>query len=157
MCDMSAVISNYASETILLLLGASILTVSWEETGLDKRIAASLLGLIGDNLRIQLIFWFMLSTLLSAILPNAVVCATITPIAVSMLKYIGEGDIANSRIGSKLLLYIAYGAGLGGLTSPLGGAMNLVTVDYLQQLTGKEYMYASWVVRFLPIMIVLLL
>ena len=27
MCDMSAVISNYASETILLLLGASILTV----------------------------------------------------------------------------------------------------------------------------------
>ena len=154
MCDMSAVISNYASETILLLLGASILTVSWEETGLDKRIAASL---IGDNLRIQLIFWFMLSTLLSAILPNAVVCATITPIAVSMLKYIGEGDIANSRIGSKLLLYIAYGAGLGGLTSPLGGAMNLVTVDYLQQLTGKEYMYASWVVRFLPIMIVLLL
>ena len=154
MCDMSAVISNYASETILLLLGASILTVSWEETGLDKRIAASLLGLIGDNLRIQLIFWFMLSTLLSAILPNAVVCATITPIAVSMLKYIGEGDIANSRIGSKLLL---YGAGVGGLTSPLGGAMNLVTVDYLQQLTGKEYMYASWVVRFLPIMIVLLL
>ena len=55
------------------------------------------------------------------------------------------------------MLYIAYGAGLGGLTSPLGGAMNLVTVDYLQQLTGKEYMYASWVVRFLPIMIVLLL
>ena len=39
---------------------------------LDKRIAASLLGLIGDNLRIQLIFWFMLSTLLSAILPNVV-------------------------------------------------------------------------------------
>lgn len=157
MCDMSAVISNYASETILLLLGASILTVSWEETGLDKRIAASLLGLIGDNLRVQLTFWFLLSTALSAILPNAVVCATITPIAVSMLKYVGEGDIRNSRIGSKLLLYIAYGAGLGGLTSPLGGAMNLVTVDYLQQLTGKEYMYASWVLRFAPIMIVLLL
>lgn len=157
MCDMSVVISNYASETILLLLGASILTVSWEETGLDKRIAASLLGLIGDNLRIQLIFWFMLSTLLSAVLPNAVVCATITPIAVSMLKYIGEGDIGNSRIGSKLLLYIAYGAGLGGLTSPLGGAMNLVTVDYLQQLTGEEYMYVSWVVRFFPIMVVLIL
>lgn len=43
MADMSAVISNYASETILLLLGASILTVSWEKTGLDKRIAAKCL------------------------------------------------------------------------------------------------------------------
>ena len=157
MCDMSLVISNYASETILLLLGASILTISWEETGLDRRIAAALLSLIGDNFRKQIIFWFLLSAILSSILPNAVVCATITPIAMSMLKYIKEDDIANSRVGSKLLLTIAYAAGLGGLASPLGGAMNLVTVDYLQQVTGQEYMYVSWVVRFLPIMIVLII
>lgn len=155
MTDMNSVIANYASETILLLLGASILTVSWEKTGLDKRIAATFLRLVGSDLRMQLVFWFILSAALSAVLPNAVVCATVTPIAVSMLAYIGEGDIKNSRIGSKLLLTIAYATGLGGLASPLGGAMNLVTVDYIQQLTGQEYMYISWVIRFLPIMIVL--
>ena len=75
MVDMSAVIANYASETILLLLGASILTVSWELTGLDKRIAATFLKLVGSNFRSQVIFWFLLSTALSAVLPNAVVCA----------------------------------------------------------------------------------
>lgn len=155
MTDMFTVIANYSSETILLLLGASILTVSWEKTGLDKRIAAAFLRLVGSNLRMQLIFWFVLSAMLSAVLPNAVVCATITPIAVSMLNYIGEGNIKDSKIGSKLLLTIAYATGLGGLASPLGGAMNLVTVDYLQQLTGEEYMYTSWVIRFLPIMLIL--
>ena len=153
--DMKEVISNYASETILLLLGASILTVSWEKTGLDKRIAAVFLRLVGSNLRMQLVFWFILSALLSSVLPNSVVCATVIPIAVSMLNYIGETNIKESKIGSKLLLTIAYAAGLGGLASPLGGAMNLVTVDYLQQLTGEEYMYVSWVIRFLPIMIIL--
>lgn len=157
MTPMAAVIANYASETILLLLGASILTVSWEQTGLDQRIAAAFLRLVGTNFRMQLVFWFLLSALLSSVLPNAVVCATVTPIAFSMLNYIGEGDIKNSKIGSKILLTIAYAAGLGGLASPLGGAMNLVTVDYIQQLTGEEYMYSSWVIRFLPIMIVLLL
>ena len=141
----------------MLLLGASIITVSWEETGLDKRIAARFLGLIGDNLRSQIIFWFVLSALLSSVLPNAVVCATMTPIAVAMLNYIGEGDIGNSRIGSKLLLTIAYAAGLGGIATPLGGAMNLVTVDYIQQITGEEYIYMHWVVRFLPIFIVLMI
>ncbi len=155
MTEMPSVIANYASETILLLLGASILTVSWELTGLDKRIAASFLGAVGCSFRAQLIFWFLLAEGLTAILPNAVVCATITPIAVSMLKYAGEGDIKNSAKGSKLLLTIAYATGLGGLASPLGGAMNLVTVDYLQQLTGEEYMYISWVWHFLPIMLVL--
>lgn len=157
MDNMSNVISNYFSETIVLLFGSSILSVSMEISGLDKRIAAKFLGIIGDNLRLQLIFWFMLSTILSAVLPNAVVCATITPIAVSMLKYAGEGDIKNSKIGSKILLYIAYGVGVGGLFSPLGGAMNLVTVDYLQQVSGHEFMYISWVIRFLPIMIVLII
>lgn len=155
--DMSSVISNYASETILLLLGASILTVSWEETGLDKRIAAKFLGLVGGSVRGQLVFWFMLSMILSAVLPNAVVCATVTPIAVSMLKFAGEGDIAQSKIGSKILLTIAYATGMGGIISPLGGAMNLVTVDYLQQVTGQEFMYVSWVVRFFPIVVVLII
>ncbi len=156
MVDMSSVIANYASETILLLLGASILTVSWEETGLDKRIAMGFLGLVGDNYAIQLVFWFLLSTLLSTVLPNAVVCATITPIAISMLKYIGEGDLEKSEKGSKLILYIAYGVGIGGLASPLGGSMNLVTVEYLEQITGEEFMYTSWVIRFLPIMLLLI-
>lgn len=155
--DMSAVIANYSSETILLLLGASMLTASWEETGLDTRLATKFLSLIGSNLRRQIIFWYILCAALSAVLPNAVVCAAITPIAVSMLRYVGEGDIASSRVGSLVLLTIAYGTGVGGLASPLGGAMNLVTVEYLEQLTGEEYMYISWVIRFLPIMIVLVI
>ena len=156
MTEMVTVIANYASETVLLLFGASIITVSWEETGLDKRISAVFLKVIGENVRSQLVFWFMLSVLLSAVLPNSVVCATITPIAVAMLKYVGHGDIEKSKVGSLLLLTIAYAVGVGGLATPLGGAMNLVTVDYIQQLTGQEYMYADWVVKFLPIMIVLI-
>ncbi len=155
MTDQTEVIANYASEIILLLLGASIITVSWEETGLDKRIAARFLGLVGSSFRGQLMFWFVLSTVLSSVLPNAVVCATVSPIALSMLKFVGEGDISKSRIGAKLLLYIAYGAGLGGLTTPLGGAMNLVVVDYIQQVTGEEFMYIDWIIRFTPIMAVL--
>lgn len=56
MTDMSSVISNYADETILLLLGASIISVMWENTGLDKRIAITFLRLIGSSLRTQLVF-----------------------------------------------------------------------------------------------------
>lgn len=154
--DMNTVIANYASETILLLLGASIITVTWDETGLERRIAAAFMGLVGNNYRRQVVFWFVLSAALSAVLPNAVVCAAMTPIAFSMLKYIGEDDIAHSTVGAKILLVIAYGAGVGGMATPLGGAMNLVVVDYIQQLTGQEFMYIQWVIRFLPIMLVLM-
>ncbi|MBQ0004286.1 MAG: anion permease [Clostridiales bacterium] len=155
MCDMSLIIANYANETIMLLLGASLITAAWEVSGLDKRIASMFLMLIGNSLRGQIAFWFILTAVLSAVLPNAVVCAAITPIAVSMLKYVGITDIAESRTGSMILMTIAYGAGVGGMATPLGGAMNLVTVQYLQDLTGEEFIYMHWVVRFLPLMIIL--
>ena len=152
---MESVIANYASETILLLLGASILTVSWEETGLDKRIASKFHEIVGDDLRKQVVLWFLISASLSAVLPNTVVCATITPIAVAMLKYAGEGDISKSKSGSKILITIVYATGVGGLISPLGGAMNLVAVDYIQKVTGEEFFYISWVIKLLPVSVVL--
>ena len=157
MTDMTAVIANYASETILLLLGASILTVSWEIVGLDKRIACTFLSITGTSLTTQILFWFLLSAVLSAILPNAVVVAAITPIAVSMLRYLNITDVSKSEPASIILMSIAWGAGVGGLASPLGGAMNLVVINYIQELTGKEYMYIDWVVKFAPIMLLLLI
>ncbi len=157
MMNMTTLLSNYSSETIILLLGASILTVSWEETGLDKRIAARLLSLVGANLRIQIILWFLISAILSAVLPNAVVCASIIPIAIAMLKYTGIEDISKSFKASLILIAIVYAAGVGGLATPLGGAMNLVTVNYIEKLTGHEFMYIDWVIKMLPIMLILLI
>ena len=62
--DMSAVIANYASETILLLLGASILTASWEETGLDRRIAATFFRIMYIPSFYFYFFYFIFCTLL---------------------------------------------------------------------------------------------
>ncbi len=155
--DMSSVIAQYASETILLLLGASIISVSWEETGLDRRIATACLTLIGSSLAGQIAFWFLFSALLSAFLPNAVVAATLTPIAVSMLRFAGEGDVAESPSASIILMTIVWGAGIGGLATPLGGAMNLTVIRYIEQVTGEEFLYSAWVVRFAPVMLVLVL
>ena len=69
---MSKIIANYASETIILLLSASILVVSWEESKLDKRIA-SVPCVYCPSLTSQIVFcsYFLI---LSALLPNAVVC-----------------------------------------------------------------------------------
>ena len=153
--DMDKLIANYSDETILLLIGACILSVSWGEVGLDKRIASYFLALIGTSLTNQIVFWFILCTLVSSVLPNAVVCAVITPIAVSMLKYVGIDDISKSEAGSLILLTIVWAIGVGGLATPLGGAMDLVIINYIQKLTGKEYLYWDWVVRFAPVMLVL--
>lgn len=153
---MSNLLSKYADSTIMLILGASLITAAWSEIGLDRRIATRFLALIGNKMRGQIAFWFVLTTILSAVLPNSVVVAAITPIAVSMLKFVGEGDVTNSKKASMIIMTIAYGAGVGGLASPLGGAMNLTVINFINEIPGvAELTYVNWFLKFLPIIVLL--
>ena len=148
--DMSSIISCYSAELIFLLAGADIITMAWSATGVDKRIAAHGLALVGTSVRQQVLVWFLMATLLSAILPNTVVAAVLCSIAMSMLRFVGEGDVKNSKTASLVLMAIVWGANNGGMLTPLGGAMNLITVSYIENFTGTELIYTDWVVKLLP-------
>ncbi len=147
---MSSIISAYSAELIFLLAGANIITMAWESTGVDKRIAARALGIVGTSVKQQVVIWFLLATVLSAFLPNTVVAAVLCSIAMSMLKFVGERDVGKSGAASLVLMAIVWGANNGGMLTPLGGAMNLVMVSHIETLIEKEFIYTDWVVRMLP-------
>ena len=143
--DMSSITNCYSAELVFLLAGADIITMVWEITGVDKRIAAHSLALVGTSVRQQVVIWFLISTVLSAVLPNTVVAAVLCSIAMAMLKFVGEGDVGKSSAAKLVLLAIVWGANNGGMFTPLGGAMNLITVSYVEELTGAEFLYTDWV------------
>ena len=124
----------YASELVILLLSANVLTTCWSLWGLDRRIAlASLIG-VGTNTTHQILAWFAIGMILSAFLPNTIVAATMIPIVVAMLKFIGIEDLWESNLGTALVIAVAWGTSAGGATTPLGGAPNLLTVEFIQEM-----------------------
>lgn len=157
MMPMDDVLANYGSETVMLLLGADLISVSWEMTGFDKRVSRKALCLIGPSLTQQIISWFMIAAVLSMFLPNVVVCAMLIPISLSMLESIGQKGIKEGKIAPLLCVAIVWGAGVGGMGTPLGGAMNLVAVGYIEQITGTEFLYVDWFTRMLPIMFIIMI
>ena len=145
-------ISQYFSEIVVLLLGSELISLTWEKTHLDRRLAIGSLCCIGTSLKSQVFVWLVASTLLSIILPNVVVVMIFLPVAISMLKFLGEKDTQRSAAATVILLAIVWGAGIGGFGSPLGGSANLVAVSYIEGLIGHEFMYMDWVYRFMPIL-----
>lgn len=148
---------QYASDLVFLLLGADIITTTWDATNLNKRIALRALSAIGPSMKSQIAVWFIGSVIMSIFLPNIVVAATLTPIALSMLKSVGKDSPGKSLSAANILLAIAWGSGIGGFGSPLGGGMNLITIGYIEQITGVEYMYIDWVYKMMPILIIITL
>ena len=151
---MNTVLDDYFSPIVALLLGAGVLVACWKRSGLDRRIAMRALTLLGTSVRLQLIVWFVLSTVLSMFLPNVVVAATLCPIAVAMVRT-SMGEKKNNKTLYLILISIVWGAGLGGFGTPLGGAMNLVAIEHIEAYTGQEFMYITWTARMLPYLAVL--
>ena len=150
--SVERILPAYAAELVILILSANVLTTCWTRWGLDRRIAlVSLIG-VGTNTTRQIISWFAIGMILSAFLPNTIVAATMIPIVVAMLRFIGIEDLWESNLGTALVIAVAWGTSAGGATTPLGGAPNLLTVEYIQEMvTGEEFLFATWVTRFLPL------
>lgn len=153
----SHVISQYFSEIAVLLLGSDLICLTWTTTGLDKRVSVKSLCFIGTSMKNQISVWFLASTVLPIFLPNVVVAAIFCPIAVAMLRSVGEDDVTESRMALPILLAIGWGSGIGGFGSPIGSSANLVAVSYIEKLTGHEFMYYDWVIRFLPLLAIVFL
>jgi solute carrier family 13 (sodium-dependent dicarboxylate transporter), member 2/3/5 len=151
---MSEVLPSFADELIILLVAASILSATWNRWGLDKRIAlTSLLG-VGTSSTRQILVWYLISAGLSAFLPRAVVAATMIPIVIAMLRYLGVEDLWSSKFGTALVLAIAWGSSVGGFLTPLGGAPNLLAMKFVQdQVTHHEFLFVTWVTHNLPLTI----
>ena len=152
--NMGTVTSQYFSDSIILIFGSCLLTIPWQTTGLDRRVALRILSIVGPTMRSQITVWLLASIVFSIMLPNVAVCALFTPIAVAMLHAAGYEDIRTCKPAVPILLSIGWGVGLGGAGSPLGGAMNVAAISYIEEYTGHEFMYIDWVIRMLPFFII---
>ena len=146
------ILPSYADELIILLVGANILTTAWARWGLDRRVALASLATFGSSAKRQMAAWFIVSALLATLLPRVVVAATMIPIVAAMLKFIGIEDLWNSKLGTSLVLAVAWGASLGGFLTPLGGAPNLLAMKFVQDtVTHHEFLFTTWVTRLAPL------
>ncbi len=153
---VATILPNYAEQLVILLLGANILATLWRRWGVDRRIALFLLLGIGTGTRQHVVAWFVIAAILSTVLPNAVVAAAMMPIVVALLRFIGIEDAGKSAFGSALLIAVAWGTSIGGAGTPLGGAHNLVAVQIIEQrLIDHEFLYSVWLVRVLPLALLL--
>jgi sodium-dependent dicarboxylate transporter 2/3/5 len=149
---VGTILPAYAEQLVILLLGANLLSTLWSRWGLDRRIALVSLLSVGADTRRQILAWFAISAVLSALLPNAVVAASMMPIVLAMLRYIGIDDAGRSAFGSALLIAVAWGTSVGGSGTPMGGAPNLLTIQFFEeQLIDHEFLFTAWLTHLLPL------
>jgi len=147
--------SLFGNKAVFFILGALMMAAALYKTGLGSRIAFTVLVQF-DNRPEKIIAGIMAtSALLSCIMPEHAVAALLFPIVFEIVRSMGLKPL-QSNLGKALFLAMAWGAVIGGVTTYLGGARNLLAVGILEKNYGLSIGFFQWIVYALPIPLVIL-
>lgn len=152
----------FAHEIIFLFLGGFILGLSLEKWGAHRRIALSIINIVGFGPR-QIVAGFMIaSALLSMFISNTATVIMLLPIGASVISLIQQDlcDAADEDCGKNfavaLLLGIAYASSIGGIATINGTPPNGILVAFLRDSQDITIEYGRWMKFGLPLALVML-
>ena len=158
--DIGATTASYGHKYIFLYMGGFVLAMAIEKWNLHKRIALSIINLLGTGIS-TIILGFMLATaFMSMWISNTATSVMMLPIALAIVNQLKDHpetpENENELFGKALMLAIAYSASIGGMATLIGTPPNLVLAGIVKKIYGFEISFAQWFKFGLPISILLL-
>jgi sodium-dependent dicarboxylate transporter 2/3/5 len=162
---------SYLDPAVFLFMGGFFIALGIETWGLHRRMALHIVAAIGFGPR-RVVFGFMAATaFLSMWMSNTATAMLMLPIGLALLAAIEQEvraqsadadavDATLSRMGRGLLLGIAYGASIGGLSTPIGTPTNIAFFRFWNgnpQFAAAPIATAEWMTVFVPLSAALLL
>ncbi len=152
----------FSSDTIFLFIGAFIIAQAMMTHGLDRRFAFRVLSIPGvSNSTYGVVIAFgAIAALISAFISNTTTAAMLLPIGLGMMGALSglvieqsgtDRDASRLRFGTALMLMISYGAGVGGLLTPIGSPPNLIGIGFIEEATDVRISFFDWVLAAAPI------
>ena len=158
--DIQSTTAQYGHRFVFLYVGGFLIAIAIEKWGLHRRIALSIIRVIGTNIS-QIILGFMVATAaLSMWISNTATAVLMLPIGMAIIHQLQDNPETdadeNATFGKALMLAIAYSASIGGMATLIGTPPNLVLAGVVEELYEVEISFAQWIVFGLPISLVLL-
>lgn len=158
--DIDTTTSSYGSDTIFLFMGGFMIALAMEKWNLHRRIALTIISVIGTNTE-RIILGFMVSTgFLSMWISNTATAMMMVPIGLAIIYQISDAleddqsidtSKENFGFGKAMMLSIAYSASLGGIATLIGTPPNAALAGVIKEMYGIELSFASWMLFGVPI------
>ena len=142
--------SGYTSTTAWFVLAVYCMTALMQCSSLGIRLTKQFILWAGADSK-KLVFAIMLVTALcSSIMTDTGAVALTMSFVVPLLDLVGA-EKGKSNLGRCLLLSVSLGALIGGFTTPCGHSLNVLSIGLLQQATGEQVSFLTWMAYGVPV------
>jgi len=147
----------YVNPVIFLLLGGFIIATALQRWQLHRRLALTILHLVGSHPHAIVGGFMVVSALLSMWISNTATTIMMLPIAISLAHVMLEGQSkeAANKFTVCLMLGIAYAASIGGLGTLIGTPPNAMVAAFMTQTYGINIGFVQWMSFGLPVVFIL--
>jgi len=154
--DISGATAPYANPLIFLFLGGFMIARGIQRSGLHRRIALSVVRVVGTRPRNIVIGFMLAAAFLSMWVSNTATAMMMLPIAVSIIALAESKEAMQSgrletSFGLVLLLGLAYACNIGGVGTLVGTPPNALMAGYLLDNHGIEVGFAQWMLVGIPV------
>lgn len=155
--SVEATAPDYAHPLVILFLGGFLLAQAMHGWGLDRRIALTVLRLVGTSPRALVGGLMAVTAFLSMWVSNTATAMVMLPIALSIVAMLQADAKAHAEeVSPPLLLGIAYGATIGGMGTIIGTPPNALFAGFMAESYGIEIGFLRWMMIGVPLVLVLL-
>lgn len=159
--DIENTTAAYGHKYVFLYLGGFLLAIAIEKWNLHKRIALSIIKLIGTNISFIILGFMLATAFLSMWISNTATSVMMLPIGAAIINQLQDNPATRENetlvFGKALMLSIAYSASIGGIATLIGTPPNLVFAGVVQELYGIEITFLKWAMLGVPVSVVLLI
>jgi len=150
---------GYAHHLVFLFMGGLFLGQALERWGAHRRLALSVILMVGTSPRRIVAGIMLAAALLSAFVSNTATAMMMLPIVTSIALLAG-GDAPDRpearSYATCLLLGLAYASSIGGAMTITGTAPNGILIAYLRDSQGTTIGWGRWLWFGVPLVMVLL-
>ncbi len=144
------VFGNFMDPSVLFIFGSIVIGQVFTKTGLTKRMAYTMLSVVGERTAMIYLGAFVVTVFLTHFMAHTAVAATIYPLLVAINSLYGEGD-KPTRFGKGLFIGMAYVAGAGSIVTLLGAARGAVAIGFFRDIAGKSISFFEYSYYFFPV------
>jgi solute carrier family 13 (sodium-dependent dicarboxylate transporter), member 2/3/5 len=129
--------NDFMDPSVWFIFGSLVIGMTFAKTGLTKRMAYKMLGLVGERTSMILLGSFVMTGCMTLIMAHTAVAAAIFPLLMAIYSLYDDPD-KPTNFGRGLFIGMAFTAGAGSIITLLGAARGAVAIGFYKDIIGRE-------------------
>lgn len=143
-------LTGYTNATVFFVLASFAFSRALTAVPISTRILLALMKKFGKNINMMLFAVMFVTWAISSVVSNIAAAAMFIPLVQEFLNiYDNEED--KKRSARAFMIALPVSAMIGGMITPAGSSMSILTISMLEKYAGTTIPFVNWILMGLPL------